>query len=151
MQCKVEDIRQILEANGLVCWVDISTTNISANQRGNSGMSTASHRTSEANNETLQSHIQRNMKAAGVVLSCITPKYMQSDNCVKDLTMAEHFHKSIIPVVLLRFCPWPPESAPIPVKNILVKYTPIDLSNETLFNRNMPLLLDKIKKYLGVK
>ena len=50
--------------------------------------------------ETLQSQIQRNMKASSVVLCCITPKYLQSDNCNKDLTLAETFQKPIIPIML---------------------------------------------------
>ena len=154
MQSRVEDIRRILESNGVMCWADISPT-MTANQpgvttRGHSSLSSTRTSVIGTDNETLQSHIQRNMKASGVVICCITPKYMNSDNCVKDLTLAEHLHKPIVPV-LMRFCPWPPEGAPPPVRKILVKYLPVDLSNEKLFKQNMHLLLDKIKRYIGVK
>ncbi len=97
------------------------------------------------NSESLVLQIQRHMRSSGIVISCITPKYMQSDNCIKDLTLAESLSKPIIPV-MLRFCPWPPEGAPNPVRKILIKHSPIDLSNEKLFKQNMFVLLEKIQK-----
>ncbi|XP_013421017.1 uncharacterized protein LOC106181240 [Lingula anatina] len=141
MQSRVEDIRRILEANDFPCWVDISPT---LTQRGNSGVSNRGVHGTDSG-ETLQSQIQRNMKAASVVLCCITPKYMQSDNCVKDLTLAETLHKTVIPV-MLRFCPWPPEGAPPQVRKILVRLSPIDLSNERLFKQNVRIVVDRVSK-----
>lgn len=141
MQGKVEDIKQLLENNSLQCWADVSIT---LPPRGHSSKSSRSgvglH---DGGSETLQSQIQRNMKAASVVLSCITPKYLQSDNCKKDLTLAETFNKPVIPV-LLRFSPQ--ESAPEQVRKILSKFSYIDLSNERLYKQNIPLVLEKIKK-----
>ena len=155
-QSKVEDIKRILETNSFSCWVDIGPAMSMAGGRQHSslsnrsivshGSSHGSHVSTEGTNQdNLQSQIQRNMKAAGVVLCCITPKYMQSDNCVKDLTLAETLHKPIIPL-MLRFCPWPPEGAPSQVRKILVKHSPIDLSNEKLFKQNIHTLIEKIKK-----
>lgn len=155
MQSRVEDIRRILQIQGITCWVDISSSMATAQQAGagrmHSGLSqrSSSHYI-DTSSDSLQSQIQRSMKAAGVVLCCITPKYMQSDNCIKDLTLAETFHKPIIPV-MMRFCPWPPEGAPAQVRKILVKHTPIDLSNEKLFKQNVFTLIDKIKRLLGMK
>ena len=151
MQSKVEDIRRILEANRLNCWADMGSSGVSASAssaRGHSSVSTrSSHHTvsSELSTETLLSQIQRTMRSAAVVLCCVTPKYLQSDNCIKDLTLAESLNKPIIPI-MLRFCPWPPEGAPVPVRKILIKHSPIDLSGEKLFKQNMPILIDRIKK-----
>lgn len=146
MQSKVEDIRRLLEANGFPCWADISPT--MSQQRGHSSVSVRSTHTHLEITETLQSQIQRNMKAASVVLCCVTPKYMQSDNCIKDLTLAETLHKPIVPV-MLRFCPWPPEGAPSQVRKIFVRLPgvhPIDISNEKLFKQNIQVVVERIKK-----
>ena len=156
---KVEDIRAVLEGAGFQCWADIGTSMGAAGSRGQSGLCNRTghgdgnpqvgvHLADQA--ESLATQIQCNMKAAGLVLSCVTPKYMQSDNCVKDLTLAESLRKPIIPV-MLRFCHWPPEGAPNQVRKILVKYVPIDLSNDKLFKQNLNVLLDRIKKLTGNK
>ena len=151
MQSKVEDIRRILEANRLNCWADMSSTGVNASAasaRGHSSISTrSSHHAvgSELSTESILSQIQRSMRSAAVVLCCVTPKYLQSNNCIKDLTLAESLNKPIIPI-MLRFCPWPPEAAPVPVRKILVKHSPVDLSGEKLFKQNMPILIDRIKK-----
>ena len=169
MASKVEDIRNVLESAGFTCWADIGTSvGVSGTGgRGHSGLSSrgsgqphaglhsASHHPlglhlGDPSPESLTTQIQRNMKASGVVVSCITPKYMQSDNCVKDLTLAENLRKPIVPV-MLRFCPWPPEGAPAPVRKILVKHAPVDLSNDKLYRQNMAGLLDKIRRHTGLK
>lgn len=142
MQGKVEDIKNLLEHNGLQCWADIT---INHPPRGTSSKSSRSSVTHQLDSglETLQSQIQRNMKAASVVLTCLTPKYLQSDNCKKDLTLAETFHKPIVPV-LLRFSPL--ESAPDQVRKLLARYSYIDLSNDRLYKQNIPIVLEKVKK-----
>ena len=148
MQGKVEDIKYLLEHNGLQCWADIT---INQPPRGASSKSTRisithPHPQLDSGLETLQSQIQRNMKAASVVLTCLTPKYLQSDNCKKDLTLAETFHKPIVPV-LLRFSPL--ESAPDQVRKLLARYSYIDLSNERLYKQNISLVLEKVKKLVS--
>lgn len=162
MASKVEEIRKVLEPAGLVCWADIGSSMGSGGPRGNSGLSSRNsgalssslgqlgYHLGDLSPESLTTQIQRNMKAAGVVLCCITPKYMQSDNCIKDLTLAENLHKPIIPV-MLRFCPWPPEAAPPPVRKVLVRYVPVDLSNDKLYKQNITVLLEKIKRCAGLK
>lgn len=151
MQSRVEDIKHILQLQGISCWVDISSTMAGPQQaRMSSGVSQRSAHYLDTTADSLQSQIQRTMKSAAVVLCCITPKYMQSDNCIKDLTLAETFHRPIIPV-MMRFCPWPPEGAPSQVRKILIKHSPVDLSNEKLFKQNIFSLIDKIKKLLGMK
>ncbi|KAK3579113.1 hypothetical protein CHS0354_022133 [Potamilus streckersoni] len=147
MQAKVEDIKRVLETNSLPCWADI-TINHPPN-RSNSSRSTRSMTTHhDASMDSLQIQIQRNMKAASVVLSCITPKYLQSDNCKKDLTLAETFNKPIIPV-LLRFSPL--DSAPDQVRKILARLNYIDLSNERLYKQNIFLVLERIQKLVNPK
>ncbi|KAH3695774.1 uncharacterized protein LOC127862224 isoform X2 [Dreissena polymorpha] len=144
MQAKVEDIRQVLEASGLNCWADINMAP-QPNRTHSSKSGRGSVSTHDGGSDTLQSLIQRNMKASSVVLTCITPKYLQSDNCKKDMMLAETFNKPIIPV-LLRFSPF--ESAPDPIRKILARLSYIDLSNERLYKQNISLVVEKIKKHM---
>ncbi|XP_071953004.1 uncharacterized protein [Antedon mediterranea] len=144
MQNKVQEIKRILEANGMPCWSDITPTMT----RGSSSISSRSSLISLAtSSESLQSHIQRNMKAAQIVLCCVTPRYLQSDNCAKDLVLADQLQKPIIPV-LLRFIAWPPDTGPSQVKKILSQTSQIDLSNDKLYKQNFHLLLDRIRRQL---
>ncbi len=98
--------------------------------------------------ESLGLQIQRNMRTSACVVCCITPKYLQSSNCLQDLSLAESLGKPIIPA-MLRFYPWPPEGAPVNVRKILVKYSPVDLSSEKLFRQNILSLVDLIRKCNG--
>ena len=93
--------------------------------------------------ETLQGQIQRTMKACSVVVCCITPKYLQSDNCAKDLALADALHKPVIPL-LLRYAP--AESAPNYVRRILLRYSYVDLSNERLYKQNVGVLVERVRK-----
>lgn len=147
MQGKVEDIKEVLEANGLNCWADINMTP-QPNRTHSSKSGRGSVSTHDGSSDTLQSLIQRNMKASSVVLTCITPKYLQSDNCKKDLMLAEMFNKPVIPV-LLRFSPF--DSAPDQIRKILSRLSFIDLSNERLYKQNIALVVEKIKKHVSYK
>ncbi|WAR23290.1 hypothetical protein MAR_036959 [Mya arenaria] len=145
MQAKVEDIKAVLEAGGLNCWADINVAP-QPNRTHSSKSGRGSVSTHDGGSDTLQSLIQRNMKASSVVLTCITPKYLQSDNCKKDIMLAETFNKPIIPV-LLRFSPL--ESAPDQIRKILARLSYIDLSNDRLYKQNISLVVEKIKKYVN--
>lgn len=141
MQPKVIDIRTLLESNGLPCWTDINVT-----QRLHSSMSSRSSQTHLDAAGDLQSQIHRNMKAAAVVLCCITPKYLQSDNCIKDLTLAESLNKPIIPL-LLRYSP--PDGASPQIRKILSRLHYIDLSNDRLYKQNISQVLDRVRKVVN--
>ena len=142
MQARVEDIKAVLEAHGLTCWADINVAP-QPNRTHSSKSGRGSSVTQDGGSDTLQSLIQRNMKASSVVLTCITPKYLQSDNCKKDMMLAETFNKPIIPV-LLRFSPL--ESAPDHIRKILARLSYIDISNERLYKQNIASVVEKIKK-----
>ncbi|KAK1173807.1 hypothetical protein AOXY_G4011 [Acipenser oxyrinchus oxyrinchus] len=142
VQTKVQEIRTFLELNSLWCWADLCI-------RGHSSMSTRSP-AADPTTETLQNKIHRHMKAAAVVLSCFTPKYIHSDNCNKDLQLAKVLHKPLVPV-LLHFMPWPPEGTTSSIRRFLCQFATIDLSNDRLFKRNLHLLLNRIKKSLKIK
>ena len=153
MHNKVQEIKRILEGNGISCWVDNSPT---IAQRGTSGASTRTFSNatapihSDAMHETLESNIQRNMKSSTIILSCITPRYLQSDNGVKDLMLAESLQKPVI-AVLLRFVAWPPDMGPSPIKKLLAHTNHIDLSNDKLFKQNFHVLVERLRRFLNAK
>ena len=152
---KVQDIKRILESNGIPCWAE-SIPTMSQDTRGSSG---GSHRTVGsgqqssgshnplATHESAQDHIHRNMRSSAIIVSCITSRYLQSDNCVKDLILADSLRRPIIPV-MLRFVPWPPDCGMSAVKKILARTNPVDFSNEKLYKQNFHLLLERVRKHL---
>ncbi|XP_033125787.1 uncharacterized protein LOC117123861 [Anneissia japonica] len=148
MQNKVQEIKKVLEANGIPCWSDITPTMTRGSSSVSSRSSTISSLTSSS--ESLQGHIQRNMKAASIVLCCVTPRYLQSDNCLKDLVLADQLQKHIIPV-LLRFVAWPPDTGPSQVKKTLARTNHVDLSNDKLYKQNFHSLLDRVRRQLAQK
>ncbi|XP_067936086.1 uncharacterized protein [Watersipora subatra] len=145
MQSKVDDIAKMLETHGFQCWADNG-----AQMRGHSSLSTRSS-TSPAlheSNSSLQSTILRNMKSASLVFCCVTPKYIQSDNCLNDLKLAEALDKPVI-ALLLRFCSWPPEGAPPSVKKILSKCVDVvEMYNDKLYRKNQFRILERVKRLL---
>ena len=83
------------------------------------------------------------MRTAQVLICCITPKYLNSDICVKDINLADTLHIPIIPI-LLKNCTWPPESMQFQVRRILVPLKCIDVSNDGLLKRNLPQIINAI-------
>ncbi|XP_074642986.1 uncharacterized protein LOC141900130 [Tubulanus polymorphus] len=148
VQSKVDDIRHMLESNGFPCWADISTKMT----RSHSSISNRNGATSvaESTSETLQGQIQRIMRASSVVLCCITPKYMQSDNSSKDLALADSLRKPIVPV-MLRYIAWPPDGNSSKVRKILSRCAHVDLSNDKLYKMNMRKVLEAVYKVINQK
>ena len=52
--------------------------------------------------------------------------------------------RKIVPV-MLTFYAWPPSGVAAPVRKILASYTPIDLSNGKIYDRNMKVLIERLK------
>lgn len=160
MYFQVEEIRHVLEHNGFSCWVDSG-----ARMRGRSSMSAKSSHsgltsslsltTIQTRNQTdlpsssLENNTQRGLKTASAVICCITPKYLQSENCITDLRMAEALNKPVI-AILLRFSNWPPEGSSPSVKKSLSKAVEvIEMYNDKLYRQNMPQVVEKTRKVLS--
>lgn len=86
------------------------------------------------NGDNLQTRIQRKIKAAAAVVCCVTPKYIRSENCTKDLSIAESMNKPVVPV-MFQWLAWPPEG--VRVRRILAPLPCIDMSNNNLFKRHL--------------
>lgn len=134
VQNKVQVLVQYLESHGYQCWTDVSN----ANKR---------HVTSHSPNlENTPNQIQRNIKAAAAVVCCVTPKYICSENCTKDLSLAASMNKPVVPV-MLQWLAWPPEGGR--VRRILAPLQCIDMSNDSLFRRNLSTVENHLKKFAG--
>ncbi|XP_071965602.1 uncharacterized protein [Antedon mediterranea] len=86
-QPEVKAIREHLEMAGFACWMDIG-------QMGGG--------------DNLYAKINEGMRAAKVVLCMTTEKYSKSENCNKEVNLANLLNKPIIPILIERTA-WPPE------------------------------------------
>ena len=76
----------------------------------------------------------------------MTPKYVCSENCTKDLSIAESLNKPVVPV-MLQWLAWPPEGGR--ARRILAPLSCIDMSNDNLFKRNLSTVEAHLKKLAG--
>ncbi|XP_031567310.1 uncharacterized protein LOC116302217 [Actinia tenebrosa] len=87
IQDKVKKLRDKLEKCGISCWMDIG-------QMGGG--------------DSLYSEIDKGMRTAKVIISCVTRKYTTSENCQREATLADCLKKPIIPVIFDNELQWPP-------------------------------------------
>ena len=88
-QHDVSLLRDRLEAAGYSCWMDVG-------QLGGG--------------EQLYARIEDGLCHAKAVLACVSPKYVVSHYCTRELLLADMLRKPIIPV-MLDAVPWPPRGA----------------------------------------
>ncbi|KAK2167674.1 hypothetical protein LSH36_25g02050, partial [Paralvinella palmiformis] len=85
-QDEVNSLRDRLEKSGYSCWMDIG-------QMGGG--------------DQLYSRIDEGIRNSKVVIACLSPKYIVSHLCNKELSLADLLRKPIIPVMYEKI-PWPP-------------------------------------------
>nr|XP_054756668.1 uncharacterized protein LOC129262561 [Lytechinus pictus] len=119
---------------GYHCWLDI-------NQMGGG--------------DPLYSKIDKGVRNAKVVVSCVTSKYALSANCRREISLSDALRKPIIPL-LLEEMTWPPEG---PMSMTFTQLLYIDFTNETTVanfdDEKFEELVEKIKEHaeptLGVE
>eukprot|EP00058_Branchiostoma_floridae_P010496 XP_002595984.1 hypothetical protein BRAFLDRAFT_96757 [Branchiostoma floridae] len=105
-QKQVIQLHDMLEEMGHSCWMDIKEM---------------------GGGDQLYAAIDRGMRQAKVVISCVTPKYTESDNCRNEVALAHSLRKTIVPV-LLENTAWPPEG---PMAMPFAQLLYIDFSKES--------------------
>ncbi|XP_056019782.1 uncharacterized protein LOC125669862 isoform X2 [Ostrea edulis] len=85
-QDDVKALRDKMEKSGFSCWMDIG-------QMGGG--------------DFLSAKIDQGIRNCKVVLACITPKYVVSHHCNRELSLADLLNKTIIPI-MFEEVPWPP-------------------------------------------
>lgn len=99
----VKCLKSKLEEAGFDCWLDI----------GRMG-----------GGDSMFAEIDAGIRAAKVVLCCVTERYCKSEMCQREVTLADSLRKPIIPV-LLEFIKWPPSGQ---LALIFTKLLYIDMS-----------------------
>lgn len=142
---KIEKIQHLIELSGIPCWTSITLNSLQTAYTGHSSHFSSSLLHVDSGNEFYN---QRIINTCCVVLCCITPKYLQCNNCVKELSAANALHKHIIPL-LLRCTPI--ERSHEHVHRILRQHHCIDMSNDRLYKQNIGLVVDRVRKIVRPK
>ena len=88
-QDDVTRLRNRIETSGYSCWMDVG-------QLGGG--------------DQLFERIDEGIRNAHVFVACITPKYITSRCCTRELLLADLLHKPIVPV-LFESTEWPPRGS----------------------------------------
>nr|XP_054759991.1 uncharacterized protein LOC129266170 [Lytechinus pictus] len=105
-QPEIKRLFSRLSGLGYHCWLDI-------NQMGGG--------------DPLYSKIDKGVRNAKVVISCVTPKYALSANCRREVSLSDALRKPIIPLLLEEMV-WPPEG---PMSMTFTQLLYIDFTKET--------------------
>ena len=141
-QSKVKTIIETLSTADINCWSDMNhVTKRPITQSLPRTTPTALSRVSAQ--ENLANEIERRIRLANVVMLCLSSSYLQSPNCLKEVSIASSYQKPII-AVLLQWLPWPPDAVSYGMRRVFAAVKCIDLSNEKLFAKNLPSLAPQI-------
>ncbi|XP_054770128.2 uncharacterized protein LOC129277962 [Lytechinus pictus] len=125
-QPEIKRLFSRLTSLGYHCWLDI-------NQMGGG--------------DPLYSKIDKGVRNAKVVVSCVTPKYSLSANCRREVSLSDALRKPIIPL-LLEEMTWPPEG---PMSMTFTQLLYIDFTKETtqatFDDEKFEELIEKIKEH----
>ena len=143
-QSKVKRIIENLLTTNISCWSDMNlVTQRPITQSLPRTTPTAMSRMSAQ--ENLTNEIEKRIRLSNVVLLCVSSSYLQSPNCLKEVSIAASYKKPII-AVLLQWMAWPPDSVSYGMRRVLAAVKCIDFSNEKLFVKNLPSLGPQIFK-----
>ncbi|CAM4871739.1 unnamed protein product [Rotaria socialis] len=102
IQDEVKELRNFLELVGFTCWMDMGQI---------------------GGGELLYEKIDHGIRNAKVLICCLTPMYIVSNMCQRELILADMLKKPIVPV-MFESTPWPPLGA---ASLILSQLTYVDL------------------------
>lgn len=104
-QDAVLDLRRRLELAGFPCWMDVGLI---------------------GGGDSLYGKIYEGISQSQVIIACLTPRYIVSRICIREITLADVLNKPILPIMLERI-KWPP---PGPMAMIMSSLVFVDLCGE---------------------
>nr|AIW39918.1 TIRC [Branchiostoma belcheri tsingtauense] len=123
-QKQVIQLHDMLEEKGHSCWMDIKEM---------------------GGGDQLYAAIDKGMRQAKAVISCVTPKYTESANCRNEVALAHSLKKPIVPVLLEKTA-WPPEG---PMATPFAQLLYIDFTKESKKNPWQGAHLDELMTSVG--
>lgn len=98
----VMELKRRLETAGFCCWMDTSLM---------------------TGGDSLYGKIYEGISRSKIVIACLTPRYISSKFCIREIILADVLHKPILPV-MIEATPWPP---PGPIALIVSSLVFVDL------------------------
>ncbi|XP_054162277.1 uncharacterized protein LOC128960231 [Oppia nitens] len=132
-QEQVSELRQKLELAGFPCWMDTR---------------------SMGGGDSLYGKIYDGISRAKVVLCCLTPRYVASPMCNREITLADVLHKPILPIII-EVTPWPPPGAMAVIMSSIVYIDLCGVGSHSGIGRIQDLetrfreILDRVSRYIA--
>jgi len=88
--------------------------------------------------------MEKGIRAAKVILVCISKEYAASTNCQREINLTADLKKNVIPLILTKNIEMPPKGMATAIAGKLY----IDFSVDAAFDGNMVALISEIKKFI---
>ena len=122
----VRRLREILELAGIDCWMDENFL---------------------VGGEQLFDEIDKGISASRLFLACVSDQYSSSENCKKEVLLANDRKRTILPILIANCEVWPPRGD---TAVVLAGKLYVDLSTEDKFQDSSKSLITAIKKTLNL-
>ena len=122
----VRKLREVLEVAGIDCWMDENVM---------------------MGGEQLFEEIDKGISSSQLFLACISDQYSSSDNCKKEVLLANDRKRTILPILIASCEMWPPRGD---TAVVLAGKLYVDLSSEEKFHDSASSLIGAIKKSLNM-
>jgi len=119
----VKKIKNKLDSENIKSWMDIGEM---------------------ASCDELYTAIEKGIRAAKVVIVCISNEYALSTNCNREINLAADLKKMIIPIIVSNGVEWPPKG----IATAIAGKVYIDFSDPSKFDENMAVLIEKTDSLL---
>lgn len=125
LQDKVRILKNKIEEKGFQCWMDIGEV---------------------GGGDALLAKIDAGIRDCKVFVCCVTEKYVQSDTCQREATLADCLKKPIIPL-LFEDIPWPPKGQ-LSLIFARLLYIRITENGGTIHDSAFDQLMKKVQQYV---
>lgn len=137
---RLEKLLNALETFNIKCWFELFNVESKRVQQ----KTTTFGATRSMNFLEEYENVSGGMSSVQVLLCCITPKYLSSETCIKDIHLADSLKIPIIPIMLRSGVTWPPESVQYHIRKILSPLKCIDITSDIMLKRNIAQIISAI-------